>query len=225
MVSFNDILENMSLQEITEEIQKFKIRIEIQQQISFDVIESLEFENLKEKYYKSRSFLKNKSKFKEILDSAECSEIQTEFILDNIQELIIPAQTKASLRGNEFNKIIKDFLMDLDYLKGSRFTISFEKSNKHSFERPDFTIIEKSSGKVLNGMNQIDLWSGGAQLNRGHKYISSNIKTKNYKLLCVVCEPPSKLTKTIISLMSQGFETKSLCFINGIQKCLVDFFD
>ena len=37
-------------------------------------------------------------------------------------------------------------------------------------------------------MNQLDLWNGGAQLNRGYKYIINNkLNTNTSKLLCVVC--------------------------------------
>ena len=37
-------------------------------------------------------------------------------------------------------------------------------------------------------MNQLDLWDGGQQLNRGSKYIENNkYNNENSKLLCVVC--------------------------------------
>jgi hypothetical protein len=35
-------------------------------------------------------------------------------------------------------------------------------------------------------MNQLDLWNGGQQLNRGYKYLE-NKTTSNFKLLFVIC--------------------------------------
>jgi hypothetical protein len=53
-------------------------------------------------------------------------------------------------------------------------------------EIPDWYILEKISKKIIIGMNQLDLWNGGQQLNRGFKYIENNGNNKN-KLLCIVC--------------------------------------
>jgi hypothetical protein len=38
-------------------------------------------------------------------------------------------------------------------------------------EIPDWYILEKSTGKVIIGMNQLDLWSGGQQINRGFRAV------------------------------------------------------
>ena len=52
-------------------------------------------------------------------------------------------------------------------------------------------------------MNQLDLWGGGQQLNRGSKYLIDNKhNTENSKLLCVVCNP--------IELKSNKNEVKNL---------------
>jgi hypothetical protein len=46
-------------------------------------------------------------------------------------------------------------------------------------------------------MNQLDLWSGGQQTNRGSKYLFDNkLNTEKTKLLCVVCNDTTiKTTK------------------------------
>ena len=71
----------------------------------------------------------------------------------------------------------------------SDFEIFFEK--KHDIyitsEIPDWTIFEKTTNKIIIGMNQLSLWGGGQQSNRGSKYLENNIhNTENSKLLCVV---------------------------------------
>jgi hypothetical protein len=61
-------------------------------------------------------------------------------------------------------------------LDSERFEICFEKQCVLSIttEIPDWYILEKSTGKVIIGMNQLDLWSGGHQINRGAKYLIDN---------------------------------------------------
>ena len=47
-------------------------------------------------------------------------------------------------------------------------------------------------------MNQLDLWGGGQQLNRGSKYIENNKhNNENSKLLCVVCNQITFKSKKI----------------------------
>jgi len=37
-------------------------------------------------------------------------------------------------------------------------------------------------------MNQLDLWNGGQQINKGYKYIlNNNYDNINNKLLCIIC--------------------------------------
>ena len=46
--------------------------------------------------------------------------------------------------------------------------------------------VEKLTNKIIIGMNQLDIWNGGQQLNRGFKYLEYN-NDDNFKLLCVIC--------------------------------------
>jgi hypothetical protein len=80
-------------------------------------------------------------------------------------------------------------------------------------------------------MNQLDLWSGGHQTNRGAKYIDTENKNKesnssNSKLLCVVCyeiqftSDKNKAYKLFVS----GFENNTLCYLNNLDNIIRSYF-
>ena len=75
-------------------------------------------------------------------------------------------------------------------------------------------------------MNQLDLWGGGQQLNRGSKYIENNKhNTKDSKLLCVVCnEIQFKSKNKAYALIVTGFEKNTLCYLNNLQNIITSYF-
>ena len=76
-------------------------------------------------------------------------------------------------------------------------------------------------------MNQLDLWNGGHQLNRGYKYLIDNKhNNKNSKLLCVICNDIQIKSKNkIYKLFEIGFENNTLCYINNLQNIIYSFFN
>jgi hypothetical protein len=86
---------------------------------------------------------------------------------------LIPAGTKGVIRGNKFNNIVKNYIITIN-LDIKRFDICFEKKHNNfiTTEIPDWYIYDKSINRIIIGMNQLDLWGGGQQLNRGSKYYS-----------------------------------------------------
>ena len=142
---------------------------------------------------------------------------------------LIPAGTKGVIRGNKFNNIVKQFIAKLE-LDTYRFEICFEKKCEGHFttEIPDWYILEKSTNKIIIGMNQLDLWGGGQQLNRGSKYIENNKhNNENSKLLCVVCNEivfKSKKNKAY-KLFETGFENNTLCYLNNLQYIINSYFN
>ena len=140
---------------------------------------------------------------------------------------LIPAGTKGVIRGNKFNAIVKKYITKLS-LDTDRFEICFENKCEGHFttEIPDWYILEKSTNKILIGMNQLDLWGGGQQLNRGSKYIENN-NNENSKLLCVVCNEiqfKSKKNKAY-KLFESGFENNTLCYLNNLQNIITSYFN
>ena len=76
-------------------------------------------------------------------------------------------------------------------------------------------------------MNQLDLWGGGQQLNRGFKYLkNSEHNTNNCKLLCVVSnEIQFKSDKNkAFQLFQLGFSNNTLCYLNNLEHIIKSYF-
>jgi hypothetical protein len=145
-------------------------------------------------------------------------------IIDEYLPQLIPAGTKGVIRGNKFNKIVKEHI-ELLNLEKDKFEVCFEKkcSIHDTTEIPDWYILDKINSKVLIGMNQLDLWSGGHQTNRGSKYIFNNEhNSSNSKLLCVVCyEIQFKSNKNkAYKIFEKGFENNTLCYLNNLNNII-----
>ena len=145
-------------------------------------------------------------------------------IIDEYLPQLIPAGTKGVIRGNKFNKIVKEHIKLLN-LDKDKFEVCFEKkcSIHDTTEIPDWYILDKINSNVLIGMNQLDLWSGGHQTNRGSKYIFNNEhNSSNSKLLCVVCyEIQFKSNKNkAYKIFEKGFENNTLCYLNNLNNII-----
>jgi len=209
-----------------------RINERIKKEICYTTISLLTDENLLPIYKKSDSVIKELEKQGKILDKYVNSEqkqnIQND--PDNILQLI-PAGTKGVIRGKCFNDIVKAHL-EKNNTDSDRFELRFEENcnieEYRTSEKPDFTIREKSTNKIIIGMNQTDLWSGGAQTNRGSKYIEGNKhNNEKSKLLCVVCNEvqlSSKKNKTF-KLFETGFKNDTLCYLNNLQNIINSFFN
>jgi len=158
----------------------------------------------------------------------------------NIQEAELAIQNLLfTFNYNGLNLIKMDTNPELDLYKElitklelntDRFDIYFEKKCEEHYttEIPDWYILEKSTNKIIIGMNQLDLWGGGQQLNRGSKYIENNKhNNENSKLLCVVCNEiqfKSKKNKAY-KLFETGFENNTLCYLNNLQNIITSYFN
>lgn len=77
------------------------------------------------------------------------------FIINDYILELIPPGTKGVIRGNKFNKIVKNTINNMK-LSELRFEICFEKQCEKYImtEIPDWYILEKSTDKIIIGMNQ-----------------------------------------------------------------------
>jgi hypothetical protein len=187
-------------------------------------LNALSDKNLLHKYMKCKSVLDSCDKLQRILISQNLNQRQIDKIMDEYILDLIPPGTKAVIRGNKFNKIVKKHLLSFN-LKNN-YELAFEQKceNYYTDEIPDWYILNKMNGKVIIGMNQLDLWSGGQQLNRGYKYLF-NEYPENVKFLCVVCnevEIKSENSKTY-KIFEQGFRNNTLCYLGGLEKIIHDF--
>jgi hypothetical protein len=132
------------------------INARIEQEVCNDTINKLKDTYLLDEYKKCKS-VQNKIKKLELIleknniNSTTKNSIINEYILD-----LIPAGTKGVIRGNKFNSIVQNTINNLE-LNNDRFEIAFEKQCKTCIttEKPDWYILEKSTGKVIIGMNLI----------------------------------------------------------------------
>lgn len=201
----------------------------IKNEICLDTINKLTDLNLIEEYKKCKSVKETINKLKLVLEKNKIEQIKQELICNDFFINLIPPGTKGVIKGIKFNKIVKNFINNLN-LNLNRFDIVFEKKSSliNTQEIPDWYILEKTTNKIIIGMNQLDLWSGGQQLNRGTKYLIDNIyNTDKSKLLCVVCnEIELKNNKNkIYNLFKLGFDNNTLCYINGIERIVTNFFN
>ena len=205
-----------------------KINFRINEEYCEETTNKLTDENLLEEYKNQQSVKKQIDDLTNLLKKHHISDETNINIIKDYTPKLVPAGTKGVIRGNTFNKIIKDEIYSMK-LDEKLFEICFEKECNLcvTSEKPDWYIIEKETKKVIVGMNQLDLWNGGAQSNRGSKYIIENKhNTENSKLLCVVCNKikiNSEKNKAY-TLYKNGFDNDTLCYIKNLKNIIRTYF-
>jgi len=205
-----------------------EINTRIKEEVCYETLEELTDAKLMCEYKNCNSVKNEIKKLSELLGKYMDDETRQKIIQEYSLQLI-PAGTKGVIRGNKFNNIVKQFITKLE-LDADRFVIYFEKKCDGHFttEIPDWYILENSTNKIIIGMNQLDLWRGGQQINRGSKYIENNKhNNENSKLLCIVCNEiqfKSKKNKAY-KLFETGFENNTLCYLNNLRNIITSFFN
>ena len=213
---------------IEDEITMEDINTRIKQEICYETLEELTDAKLMCEYKNCNSVQNEIKKLSDVLEKYTDEETKQKIIQDYLLQLI-PAGTKGVIRGNKFNNIIQKFITNLS-LDTDRFEICFEKKCECHFttEIPDWYILEKSTNKIIIGMNQLDLWGGGQQLNRGSKYLDNNKhNNEDSKLLCVVCNEiqfKSKKNKAY-KLFETGFSNNTLCYLKNLKNIITSYFN
>lgn len=149
---------------------------------------------------------------------------------DILNEFCVPPGTKGVIRGNHFNSIVKDKITQIiNKLKNKKdFEYGFEKKIEQTHEIPDWYIKQKSTDKTMIGMNQIDLWSGGQQTNRGSKYILNEEFHNNpkFKIVSVVSKfiQLESSNNKAFNILKRGFETNRLCYVGNLENVIKEYF-
>ena len=205
------------------------INSRINKEICNETINKLKDENLIDEYKKCKSVINAIEILSDILIKNNINTEIKKTILSEYLIKLIPAGTKGVLRGNKFNSIVKETIENIK-LDETRFEICFEKQCEIMIttEKPDWYILEKATNKVIIGMNQLDLWGGGQQTNRGSKYLINNqVNTEKSKLVCVVCNKinfNSNKNKTY-KLFDIGYKNDTLCYIKNIENIIKNYFN
>jgi hypothetical protein len=218
----------MTLQPNTE-LSMENINSRIQEEICYETLKELSDLNLIDQYKECESVKNEIKKLENILKNVGIDEEKKDKIIQEYLLHLIPAGTKGVIRGNKFNNIVKKYIVNLQ-LDTERFDICFEKKCELHFtsEIPDWYILEKINNKIIIGMNQLDLWSGGQQLNRGSKYLIDNKhNNENSKLLCVVCNEITFKRKNnkAYKLFETGFTNNTLCYLNNLENIITSYFN
>ena len=204
----------------------------ISKEICYNTIHKLKDNSLSDIYKKTNSYNLKCNKLTSILNRYIKNERIKKNIVNDMTNELISVGLKSKVRGNEFNYIIKEKIKSLN-LDNKQYKIFYEKHFNQNLihEKPDWYIEDNINNKVLIGMNQIDIWSGGHQLNRGFNYIynydSILSYNQNIKLLCVVCnEIKLKSNKNkIYQLFNKGFTDNTLCYLNNLDNIIYDYFN
>lgn len=217
----------MMVQRVEQKLSVEYINARIKREICYKTLNELTDAKLMGEYENCKSVKKMIRELCEVMEKYIDEESKQKIIQDYLARLI-PAGTKGVIRGNKFNHIVKKVITSLA-LDTNRFDVCFEKNCPEHLttEKPDWYIMEKSTNKIIIGMNQLDLWGGGQQMNRGSKYIENvNNNHENSKLLCVICnEIQFKSTRTkTFKLFETGFANDTLCYLNNLQNIITSYF-
>jgi hypothetical protein len=206
-----------------------KINKRIKDEICYNTIKILDDNNLIDEYIDCNSVKKEINKLEQILKLYIIEDDIIKNIINDYLLELIPAGTKGIIRGNKFNTIVKNYIIKLN-IDINKYDIEFEKKCEFHItsEIPDWYILDKTSKKIIIGMNQLDLWNGGHQINRGFKYIENNKhNTHNSKLLCVICNDiyfKSNKNK-IYKLFKIGFNNNTLTYLNNLGNIINSYFN
>lgn len=200
----------------------------INKEICKETLTKLKDENLLDEYKECKSVKNEIEKLTQILEKHKISDEKIDLILKDYTPNLVPAGTKGVIRGNKFNSIVKDKIKSFN-LDSTRFEICFEKQCKSCItsEIPDWYIRDTTSNRVIIGMNQLDLWQGGQQLNRGSKYLIDNkYNTEQSKLVCVIAnhlqlKKPNKKSQ----LFEVGFTNNTLTYLNNLENIILKYFN
>jgi hypothetical protein len=199
----------------------------INSEICYMTIDKLTDASLLDTYKKSESVIRMLNMFRDTLDKYVEDENTKLNIINDWLPNLVPAGTKGVIRGNQFNQIIKNHILSFK-LDSEIYDIQFETQHPDHMmpEKPDWYIYNKTNKKIVVGMNQVALWGGGQQENRGSKYISVNNQYNNEhcKLLCVVCDHVQfKSNNKTCKMFKIGFENNTICYLNGMYKKIMAF--
>lgn len=161
----------------------------------------------------------------DVLRSEGISAAKRDRLAKKLLHMFVPAGTKGAVRGHMFNKIIeKKIRSALTKKHGWRFAT--EEKHPLFQEIPDWTL--RKGRKTLVGFNQVSLFGGGHQINRGGKYIMDDtlhnrLCKKNVRMVCIVNKMPIRKTGKAWDIMSKGMSSKRLFTPNKIKKLVDEF--
>ena len=121
-------------------------------------------------------------------------------------ELFVNGQIKANRNGENLNRIVYELLVNE---LGPEFEITRETKHQKADERVDILVEHLPTNTEFIIMNQVDLWSGGAQNNRKNHYMAKRDTAKT-KYIFVVSRY-KQFSKGVPHLLD-GFKRRNVCY-------------
>lgn len=190
----------------------------------------LAIDRLEDRYSKSASVKDKVVQIQSILRSCRIKASAAGKIATKLLPLVVPAGVKSSIKGNIFNQIVVKEIKKVRFSR-SRYKLHIEKSCKHLQEKPDWMIEDITTGRILVGYNQMDLWTGGHQINRAGKYILDDtihqrLARRNIQMVCVVySEFPTnfKPNSCVSKILRVGTTKNRLIYPKGLADIISTF--
>lgn len=139
--------------------------------------------------------------------------------------MLVPAGTKGAVRGRLFNKMVEG---EVSRALGRRRGVSFSVEKAHPLfqEIPDW-VLHKNN-KTLVGFNQVSLFGGGHQVNRGGKYVMDDtlhrrLARRGVRMVCIVKDFPSRGKGKGWEITCAGVAKKRLYPLGGIKELVEEF--
>ena len=160
-------------------------------------------------------------KLEQAIEGMELDKRQKRIFMRKIMPLVIPPGVKANIRGNIFNKYIKNILLRFACTR-KKMDVAFEKKVQGFPEIADWVL--NIDGKQIVGYNQLDIWNGGAQINRASKYIlddtlHARMKKKNIYIVCIVARKLmiKNCDSKIANIVNTGLKKDRLMWPKGLK--------
>ncbi|NDE16916.1 hypothetical protein EBZ80_18505 [bacterium] len=153
--------------------------------------------------------------------------------LDEMVKMNTPPGLKGAVRGSTFNQIVKEAIRDV-MLPEDRFEVQFEARPHRGAaagkmnEIPDWYIRDRETERTMIGYNQVDLWGGGQQRNRGDKYLLQPCDPDHSttRVVCVIARRPEAIDENsyVYKIFANGFQQDRLCYIKDLKRIILSFF-
>jgi hypothetical protein len=146
---------------------------------------------------------------------------------DLTDSLLVPPGTKATVRGGVFNQIVANYLRSLPICNRPGIVLAFEQfcPLAPTGEIPDWYVWDIGGNRALIGMNQVDLWSGGAQINRADKYVNAWLG-ENIAFVAVIANYYQIKTggNRIAHMFDKAFGTR-IAYVPMVESIITEFLD
>jgi hypothetical protein len=182
--------------------------------------------HLDERFKNAKSTQANTKFIGGICEDLKLDQRQSRYLHRVLERRLLSSGMKASVRGNKMNEYVKKVLMKLVAVAGKG-RLYFER--KHPLvpeihEIPDWTL--EVDGHIYIGFNQLDLWNGGAQVNRASKYIMDDdlhrrLNKRNVYIICLVARKIQfKAYNKVAKIIEHGIKRQRLFWLKGLKEYL-----